>query len=523
MQRLTTAVLVTAVLVGCSDSGTRDATAPDVNLRFAAGGPGSACSAKLNKAVGDQQTVLYSGATLQQAQDLWFNVSHDCKTNLALAQSEMFTYVQFTINQSLAYGGSASNGLTVQHWNSVFPYVGLIAPNLADSVLSSQGGAAVVPNPAVSTEVRTIGPYAAITIYNQDANGDQRTHLITINPLNGVCLSGTVHQVGPCFEFSANPSLSPGGFSPKALVGVCQPVTAAQHPGGISPGLGHQTSNGAQVFATQLYPTFCVDVVADLNTGSWHGGLKGITTRLAYLARHALTPASLYAEHGGLGGTTDFISPFAGVDRMIFKATFTGNTLNAFPGTPEAGTWTSTIQPPGSILVQASLGNITDTLVVLSQAGGNCANCGALELRGQVVSSNDTTRADDTGIFFVDWQSLQDGPTVKSAPFILRATDGTEIARVTYKSVQSTSPLFYNDGTTPVGAWVQHVSQHFRIVVNFYTRTTTLYIDDMTTPVATGTLSTAVHNIGRIAAEFSGIDSGTMGWDNITIERQVDQ
>ena len=61
--------------------------------------------------------------------------------------------------------------------------------------------------------------------------------------------------------------------------------------------------------------------------------------------------------------------------------TFTGNTVNAFPGTPEAGFWTDTIQPPGTILVQPSLGDLADTLVVLSQAGGNCANCGSLELR----------------------------------------------------------------------------------------------------------------------------------------------
>src|SRR6266496_732584 len=135
-QKLATAGLVTAILIGCSDGATRDATAPD-GIRFAAGGSVGACSAKANKTVGDQQDVLYSGTTLKQAQDLWFLVTHDCKTDLTLAQSEMMSYVQFTINQSLAYGGGASNGLTVQHWNSVFQYVGMVAPNLPDSVLSS--------------------------------------------------------------------------------------------------------------------------------------------------------------------------------------------------------------------------------------------------------------------------------------------------------------------------------------------------------------------------------------------------
>src|SRR5512141_2120235 len=112
--KLATAGLVTAILIGCSDGATRDATAPDGG-RFAAGGSTGACSTKLNKTIGDQQAVLYSGTTLTEAEDLWSAVTHDCKTDLALAQSEMMTYVQFTIKQSLVYGGGASNGLTVQH------------------------------------------------------------------------------------------------------------------------------------------------------------------------------------------------------------------------------------------------------------------------------------------------------------------------------------------------------------------------------------------------------------------------
>jgi hypothetical protein len=523
LERLAALGLASAVIVGCSDGGSRDATSPEIDLRFAAGGAGStaACSSTLGKAVSNQQSALYSGATLKTAQSLWSAVTHDCKTNLATAQGEMLTYVKFTIAQSLAYGGGSSNGLTVQHWNSVFQYVAYPPPNLADSVLSSQGGAAVVTNPAVgdSAEVRTIGPYAAIKIYSQDGSGDQRTHLISINPLNDGCLTGTnLIQHGPCFEFSANPHLSPG-FSPKSVTGICQPVKATEIPGGISPGFGHQTgANSAEILSTVHYPLFCVDVVADLDAGSWHGGLKGIATRLAFLTRRALTPEPLYASHGGLGGTEELLSPFAAVDRMIFKSTFTADAVNTVPGTPERGRWATIIQAPGTILVQDTLGNLFNKPVVLSQAGGACANCGSLELRGFVNSSNN--QANDTGIYFVDWDSLQDGPTVKAAPFILRSSDSTEIARVTYKSKSSKNLLFYNTTLLNSG-WVQHVSQHFQIVVNFNDRTTTLSINGIL--AASGTISSQAHNIGRLSAEFSGIDSGIMGWDNITIERQVDQ
>ena len=340
--------------------------------------------------------------------------------------------------------------------------------------------------------------------------------------MNGTCLTGNVVQKGPCFDFSANPNLSPA-FSPASLIGICQPVTASQTPGGIAPGFGHQVGGATVVLATTLYPTFCVDAVADLNTGSWHGGLKGIVTRLAFLTRHALTPEPLYASHGGLGGTVRVISPFAAVDRMIFKSTFTADAVNTVPGlvpgSPEAGTWSTVIQPPGSILVQQSLGNLLDKPVVLSQAGGNCTNCGSLELKGTVMSTNNP--GDDTGTYWVDWDSLQDGPTVKAAPFVLRSDTGVEIARVTYKTKSNVNGLFYNNGATAIGNWAQHVNQHFEIIVNFNDRTTTLLIGG--TQVATGTISTQAHTIGQLAAEFSGIDSGTMGWDNITIERQVDQ
>ncbi|HEY8164817.1 MAG TPA: hypothetical protein VIF83_04610, partial [Gemmatimonadaceae bacterium] len=396
------------------------------------------------------------------------------------------------------------------------------------TVLSVKGGAAVVVNPAVndSTEVRTIGPYAAITIPHQESTGDPRTHLITINPRAGTCIVGTnLTQHGPCFEFSANPHVTQ--FDPRVLLGVCQPEleTPFSVPGALIAALGHQPTptGAASIIAFRAYPLFCGHE-GPIAQGSWTGGWSGIKTRLAYLVHEALVPEPAYASHTGIGGTGGGISPFAGVDRKIFFGTFSADQVNQFPGDPERGIWTSFIRPPGSILVQNGLGDLTGKVVVLSQAGGNCdKKCGGLELTANVTASNGLTAS--TGVYDILFDAVNDAPTVKSAPIVLQSTTGKELARITFVSKSNQNQILFNNDATPVGIWVQHVHQTFHLIVDFTASpaNVTLEINGVEVVTDRAFFSSQATNIGSLAAKFTGIDSGIFGWDNLSIERRPDE
>ena len=125
-----------------------------------------------------------------------------------------------------------------------------------------------------------------------------------------------------------------------------------------------------------------------------------------------------------------------------------------------------------------------------------------------------------SGVYVVRWNSVEDKPSPKQAPFVIRSVAGLEIARVSYRSVSSQDFLDYNNVALPV-SWVQHVSQFFEIVVNLDTKTTSLRIDG--TPVAgfqnVPFVNAAALDVGTIGAEFSGIDAGIIGWDNVSITK----
>jgi hypothetical protein len=533
-------MLAAASAIACSDQQKSAPTAPDVGLRLAAS-TGNACTARLGKTIGDEQVALYSGATLTQAQNLWTPVVRDCKQNLAAAQEEMMLYVQFTIDKAAINGGlsTATGSGTVSHWNSVFDYVGYPQPNVNPSVFSLQGGAEVVSNPVDSQEVRTLGSYAAITLYHQ--TGAWPTRLITIYPRgSATCITGTnLIQRSNCFEFSANPriySWSTNG----PLLGVCH----VEHDvltslGSANNALGHQPSPSGQaeiLNPISTYPTFCgdPDPVLGLHKDWWNDGLKTIATRLAQSTIRALSPENAYASHSGIGGGAlicdpdlGCLSPVAVVDRRVFFATFTSDTVDRSPGTPERGSWFQTIRPPGSILIQSSLGTINSNLAVLSQAGGNCdKKCSGLELWALAASANSQTAS--TGIYDISWDFVEDAPAIKFAPVVIRSTSGSEIARLTLSTKSSSNDITftYRDGTgvvSPiVGNWIQHEAKHVHIIVDFTVSPATV---ELVTPGAGFKgqfVDAAATNIGSIRADFGGIDSGIFGWENVLAERRSD-
>ncbi|HVF40369.1 MAG TPA: hypothetical protein VM939_10745 [Gemmatimonadaceae bacterium] len=519
--------LIAGVSIACSEDSARPVTSPDfVSGRANAVTP--ACDAKLGRAIVDQQRALFDRTSLKGAQALWDVVTGNCASNNAQAKEDLLTYVQYSIDAEAAgtlktpSAFASPAAAVVSHWNSVFTYVGHPQPDLPSTVLESTGAAKVVPGSITSAVEVSIPAKAAITISPQIATGDQRGHLITIYPLSDDCLTGTnLIQTGKCFEFSANPSISPK-LNPGAKIGICQPLNETSH--GNIPALAHLVSGKTLVLppTTSTYPSlaFCNGTST---VGLWEGGAAGFARRLVSLAASTFGVKHAYAAHGGLGGIGGSLSPFGGVDRLVFSASFT-SAAGSPPGAPDVGSWLKIFATaPGSILVQGSLGTMTNSPAVLAQGGGNCAQCGGLDLWGKLNAADTGVYASD-GVYSVKWTSLQNGPTMKSAPFVLRSSTGQEIARVTYSTVSSVNYLTYNAGTA-AGTWVRNVGQDFEITVDLNTKKTSLKVGG--TPIAgaqdVSFVSATATNFASVRAEFSGIDSGIIGWDNVVVERLADQ
>jgi hypothetical protein len=520
LMRIVAVGLFAATLAACSKDSTPAPTSPDVQLRLIRST--GACTSAATKAIADEQDVMYGGAVLDSARDLFGLVVHDCKTDRALAIEEMFAYVQFTIDfkaSTSAISPKTIEGTIIGHWDLTFAYVGLATPTddsanaLPEAVLKSGGGAGVVTKSG--GEVLTNPVVAGISIPEQLTSGNQDTHLITINKKAGNCdAQVNLLQYGPCYRFVANPKLGTVAFNPAATVGVCALPANIDN----ETSLAHFNRHDATVIEPIGYPQHCDDEAISL--ASWNGGFRSFAKRLAQSVTGTFRVRRAYAAHDGEGGTGGFLSPFAVVDRKIFRATFTADAVGTEPNVPDlpGTTWSKSITLPGSILVQQALGNLTDKPVVLSQAGGNCTNCGSLDLIGNGRTDG---LAEDSTIYDVVWSSLQDGPNTKGAPFVIMDSDGKEIARVTY-ATKSNSNLIYYNATIPsnvVGSWVQHQQQQFSIEVNFATRRTALFINDSLRAENKGFVNAAAKNLAKVGAKFSGIDSGTMGWDNISIIR----
>jgi hypothetical protein len=302
-------------------------------------------------------------------------------------------------------------------------------------------------------------------------------------------------------------------------VGVCQLVNHDVPLPLKVAALGHLTGGIVKIPEQRAYPTFCAHP-DEIAAGSWTGGIREVGKRVAWVAKRALGVRTLYAVHGGLGGLGGKISPFGAVDLMVFQATLGSETIAALPATPDVGSWTSFITPPGSIKVQGSLGAYSDTIVVLSQGGGNCNRCGGLLLQGNLADSSSGGTGAATGIYRVRWVSLQDGPSVKGAPFVARDSNGREIARLSYVTKSSQNLLLYNG--VQAGSWAQHQPQTFVIDVNMDTKKTTLTIDGVIKVTDTNFVQAAT-SFRQFAADFRGIDSGIMGWAEISITRLEDE
>jgi hypothetical protein len=228
---------------------------------------------------------------------------------------------------------------------------------------------------------------------------------------------------------------------------------------------------------------------------------------------------TLYAVHGGLGGLGGGLSPFGGVDLAIFSSSLSGQVIGS-PPTAEAGDFDMVVNPPGSITVQGSLGNFQDTIIVLNHhGGGECAPCQGVSLKANFFSASGTNALD--GKYMVSWISVQENAGIKSAPFVIRGSDGREIARVRYSFFAGQRRINYNNDIV-VGSWQRQVAQKFEVLVDLDAKTTSLAIDGVTV-ISNVPFVTPAENLASIAAEFIGPNSGIMGWAEIAVIRLEDE
>jgi len=467
---------------------------------------------------------MLAGANLRQAQTYWRAVEGACSTtNANAANGALMTYIDYLRDiypaGFIQVAGQESNFLN--HINSTFVHVGYAAPALAGGASGPlQGGAlGVLPASGSPNEIERQG-FGAMTLVQGDGLG----HLIAMYPTGVSCLTvGNLNKVGNCVEVAAFPTLSTTA-SPavQVKVGICFPEGTT----GGALGLGHETGGRTEVAGQLAYPEDCHP--AEELAGSWTGGVSGIMKRLASIGSRTFGVSKAYASHAGLGGIGEALSPWGGLDLLVFAGSFNApHVVGSPPVTTGTFGFTMDVTAPGSILVQSSLGEYTGPLVVLKQAGGNCGDaCGRLLFQANLHSASSS--AADEGVYDVSWISLQTAPGVKEAPFVISDSDGRVIAKLSYVTRQSSNELYYND-TIFVGNWERNKPLTFKVRVDLDNpRTTTLYMGaTAVTAVAAATNrpfhNTSAANLASVAADFRGIDSGTMGWDEIGVQRLPDR
>jgi hypothetical protein len=500
----------------------RNPTAPDAAVAFAKG-IGGPCDDARARLIGTQQADLWVKPALDEAKAMFALATANCPN-----PSAMLNYIQWTIDNRLVNRKTgATDAMLLTHWNTVFPYAGYTGDDQPASVpttIFTVDGAAKVIDGNQTDELTAAN--AAMTVTAQEPTGDQRDHLFVIYPISPNCLTGTnLRQSGPCFQFSSFPHVTPK-FDPAVKVGICQPLHDGDPIPLNAPALGHLEPLTRITAPGGTYPLFCEHVASAVPAGSWHDGIGGMVRRLAWMAKMAVTPEPLYAVHGGLGGIGTKLSPFGAADLEVFHATFANDVVGLPPGAPGSGTWTQSTKSPGTILVQSALGQSVDgNLAVLDQGGGNCAKCLGLLLQGNIFTVGSPATE---GIYDAEWVSLQDNANMKEAVFVLRDTGGRDIARVTYAVRNNVNLILYNDTKTTagtfVGNWVQHTPSAFKITVDLDAHTTSLTYNGSPVAAATGVayVNTNAANLATISADFRGIDSGVVGWDEIKVSRMSD-
>ena len=191
----------------------------------------------------------------------------------------------------------------------------------------------------------------------------------------------------------------------------------------------------------------------------------------------------------------------------IFKANFTADALNAFPGAPVIGSWVGN-QSAGTIRVRSAIGLLAKPVELTQRAGLT----GGVDLKGTVHCMS----APSTGTVYVDWRSLVRSSTVVFAAVALRDNQSRVLGSVEYRP---NGAVTYNGIPVPGVAWVANVHRQFRIRVDLAARTTSLYVDNVLKLANVPYFQATASNFWRISMELGGTSAQSFAWDDILVVR----
>ena len=109
---------------------------------------------------------------------------------------------------------------------------------------------------------------------------------------------------------------------------------------------------------------------------------------------------------------------------------------------------------------------------------------------------------------------------MKSATFKLRDSNNHVLAQVSFVVQSNINKVLFNGNDTGV-RWVRHIPIAFKIDTNLDDHTTSLWMDNVSIFTDVAFMSSTT-NFTNVAADFGGIDSGVMGWDEIRVVRLQD-
>ena len=518
-------VLVAAglVLAACSpDSAVRQPLAPTEPSLASV----NQCAGGLASDIAKKQKALFTGSAGLTLMDAALKI---VKANCPNANAKMHEYLQLIVT----YGAPTNNTTRANDLIGLMSMMiefhdGVVGFTRPAAVLGNTGGAADVGG---GGNMETFDGKAGVKVATgTTAGGYGGPWLFTFEPITNLslCPPTDLRQTGRCYHVETYPDPAVGDFfSPKITVGLC-PTGAGQGPTGVShPKAGFGTE---LLPAGDRWPHDCMYHTAAID--SWLGRDAGPLGRLLARTYDFLRPQPLHAVDAGESGLLGEFSVVGGVLPVELDDNFDDNSFGDFlNGTlPTVGEpWAVVANSPGYVQVQDGLADLTGKVIVLNQAGGNCANtCPEVSLLGTVLGGSSAT----LGSFQISWSSVQTKSSAKDAPFVVRSTTGAEIARLSYVADGSSTILKFNNAT--VGTWTRNVAQHFRITINLQTSADIgnphkafLEIKDASgnyQPVAgpVDFVTTGETTLGVVGYVLKGIDAGVVGADNIIVRRRAD-
>lgn len=554
---------VAAVLIfaACSPDQTRQEPLAPVDAGLAKGGGGGGgslqCSGGLASQIAKQEDNNFTSAQADELSSLFNVIKAECSPS-TIPSAAVLAYLQRVADFRLVNGTVEADRADslLALWKSVTEYatgepidrspvvfVTGTPPSGPQNEGAIRGGGAAVLDPTATQPTLTMTTWdgqAGVKISSdQTPTGP---HLITLYP--APCPGTTLLlATDDCYNVQSYPPVEE--WSPLVEVGMCI------HGGGAGPNTA--ISHFDEDYGTEVLPDgggFNWSAIGCYKNDhafmdTWLGRKAGPLGRALAIGLDYLRPRSLYADDAGESGLGLFFSPFGGVKTKIFEETFDApNVLGPFPqGSPSAvapdigDSWDVFAPSPGYVEivdgnVLAPNGGLPGQVIAISQAQGACTKkCPIYRLLGTRVNP---TPADEIGTYEVTWQSLQNKPNIKEAPFVLLSADDKEIARLSYVSQSNQNRILYNGQNTGV-LWTQNVAQSFKIVVRLndddatdHDFTTDLYIGNMTNPVLSNVgfktqTPQRPSTFSRVGYKLDGIDAGIMAADNIVVRRLPDK